>query len=285
MPSPPPLFNRVLVLGLGLLGGSFALALAAAGGAGRVWGYDTHPDHLREALALGLVQEAWDPAGVPEPFDLIFLAMPPGQTAAATAGLGPWLAPDGLLTDACSVKVSVIQAVRATLGFLPGFLPAHPIAGSHLGGPSAARADLFCARTVVLCPLAETSAGALARGRALWAALGARTVDLDPQEHDATLALLSHLPHLLAFACAGQARDADADLGLAGTAFGDFTRIAMCPPDLWADIFLENRAALLGCLQAFRERLGGLETALAAGDRAALTETLARAGQWRAASR
>jgi prephenate dehydrogenase len=183
--------------------------------------------------------------------------------------------------DVCSVKGSVVQAVREVLGPCPGFLPAHPMAGSHQDGPGAARADLFQGRKVLLTPLPETSAEALAAGRAFWQALGASTVDLTPQDHDSTLALLSHLPHLLSFNLAGTAARAQADRALAGPAFQDCTRLALCPTELWADIFLANREAILDRLQEYRLGLEALEAALAQGHRAALAGLLAQARAWK----
>jgi prephenate dehydrogenase len=184
--------------------------------------------------------------------------------------------------DVCSVKGSVIQAVREALGPRPGFLPAHPMAGSHLDGPAAARADLFRGRKVLLTPLPETSAEALAAGRAFWHTLGAATLDLDPAEHDSTLALLSHLPHLLSFNLAGTAARARADRTLAGPAFQDCTRLALCPPELWADIFLENRCSLLARLREYQLGLERLEAALEEGSRPALKGLLTDARDWKA---
>ena len=271
--------QRVLIIGLGLLGGSLGLALRAAGTA-TLHGCDADPSRQEEALALGLVQGPAQRDG--QAYDTILLAMPPGAAGSVAASLGSWLGPATLLMDVCSVKGSVIQAVREALGPCPGFLPAHPMAGSHQGGPGAARADLFQGRKVLLTPLPETSSTALAAGRAFWKALGATTVDLEPGDHDSALALLSHLPHLLSFNLALTAARAQADRTLAGPAFEDCTRLALCPPELWADIFLENREPLLARLRDYRLGLERLETALAGADRPGLTDLLAEARAWKA---
>ncbi len=270
--------HDVLIIGLGLLGGSLGLALQDVGGYD-IHGSDADPAREREALDLGLVH---GPARREGPaYGLILLAMPPGAAGRVAASLGPCLGPGTLLMDVCSVKGSVIKAVREALGAFPGFLPAHPMAGSHLDGPGAARADLFRGRKVLLTPLPETSAEALGRGRALWETLGASTVDLDPGDHDSALALLSHLPHLLSFNLALEARRAHADRSLAGPAFQDATRLALCPPELWADIFLENREAVLTRLRDYKAGLEALEADLDRCDREALTSRLAKARDWK----
>jgi prephenate dehydrogenase len=269
--------RSILILGLGLIGGSLGLALREAGG-WEVHGHDADPLRQREALDLGLAHRPWIP-GAP-PFDAVVLAMPPGAAPEAAASLGPGLGPATLLMDVCSVKSAVIRGVREALGPFPGFLPAHPMAGSHEDGPRAARPDLFRGRRVLLTPLPETSGTALARGRALWESLGATPLELDPEAHDQALALLSHLPHLLAFTLAAQAAGEKADRTLAGPAFGDMTRLARCPPALWTDILLENRQALLRRLQGYRKRLEGLEAALEQGDARALREGLERGRAW-----
>jgi prephenate dehydrogenase len=270
--------KRILIIGLGLLGGSLGLALQEAG-AGEVHGLDADPAAMAEALALGLVQGP-PPASGP-PYDVIVLAMPPGAAGAVAASLGDRLGPHTLLTDVCSVKASVIQGVRGALGPIPGFLPAHPMAGSHLQGPQAARTDLFRSCRVLLTPLPETSPAALDAGRALWEGLGATTHAMEPRDHDHTLALLSHLPHLLAYTLALEARNSQADAALAGPAFGDMTRLALCPPDLWADILLENRAAVLDRLGTYRASLDELASLLAAGDRPGLEARLSAARTWK----
>lgn len=263
-------FERVLILGLGLLGASFAGALRAAGLAGEIVGHDRDPEHGEEAQALGWVDSCWDPRAKPEAFDLVFVAVPPGQVVPALAGLRPWLGEATLVMDACSVKGRVSMALEAALGSHPGLLPAHPIAGGHQAGPGAARADLFTGAPVVLCPLACTSAESRLMGQRLWEALGAHGFWMTSEAHDRQLALLSHLPHLLAYTTMSLTAARCADLALAGPGFRDATRLAQCPASLWADIALENREALLPVLRDFQGQLQTMMEELEGGDGAAL---------------
>ena len=279
-PAPPR--QRVLILGLGLLGGSFGLALQRAGLPVTLWGHDHSADHLGQALALGLIQHAWDPAEVPEPFDLVFLGVPPGQIAAALAQVAPWLRPDTLLLDACSVKAPVIAAVQAVLGGHAAFVPSHPIAGSHLSGPQAARGDLFQDATVVITPPPGLTDEARSRAWSLWKRLGATVRELTPEAHDQGLGLLSHLPQLLAFSYTDLVSRAVTDLSLSGPGFRDFTRLAQSSTRLWADIALANKANLLPMLQSLRGQLAVLARDLELEDRDALMATFKRGADLRA---
>jgi len=282
LPAGPPSHPRVLILGLGLLGGSFGLALRRAGRAGTLWGRDQDAGHQAQALALGLIDQAWQPTAPPEPFDLVFLGVPPGQVQAVLEGLGPWLRPDTLLLDACSVKAPVIAAVEAALGGHAAFVPSHPIAGSHLSGPQAARGDLFEGATVIITPPPGLTVQALRAAWALWEALGARVRELAPEAHDQGLGLLSHLPQLLVFNYLDLVARTGTDLGLAGPGFRDFTRLAQSSPRLWADIALENRPHLLPLLEALRGQLDTLARNLEAEDREALLAGFQRAADLRA---
>jgi len=265
-----PFFDRVLILGLGLLGASFGGAMKAAGLAERLVGSDLNPSHLEEARALGWVDSRWDPRAKPEAFDLVFLAVPPGQVGTALEGLRPWLREDTLVMDACSVKGTVAVALEAALGAHPGLLPAHPIAGGHRAGPGAARADLFAGAPVVLCPLPCTSAESRLKGQRLWEALGAHGLWMTSEVHDRQLALLSHLPHLLAYTTMSLAAARGADLALAGPGFRDATRLAQCPAALWVDIARENREALLPVLRDFQGHLHTMMKELEGGEGAGL---------------
>ena len=272
----------MLILGLGLLGGSFGLALQRAGLPVTLWGHDHSTDHLAQALGLGLVHHAWEPAEAPEPFDLVFLGVPPGQIASALASMAPWLRPDTLILDACSVKGPVIAAVQAVLGGHAAFVPSHPIAGSHLSGPQAARGDLFQDATVVITPPPGLAEEARARAWSLWKRLGAQVRELTPEAHDQGLGLLSHLPQLLAFSYTDLVSRAVADLSLSGPGFRDFTRLAQSSPRLWADIALANKANLLPMLQSLRGQLAVLARDLENEDREALTATFKRGADLRA---
>lgn len=266
MTNPRPFFDRVLVVGLGLLGGSFALALKEASLAGQILGRDANPDHEDQAMRLGLVSGLWSAQARPEAFDLIFLAVPPGQTESALADLLPWLKPGTLVTDAGSVKGPVAQTMQVVLGSHSGVVPAHPIAGWHTSGPGSGRGDLFRHKPVVLTPLATTAPASLAAATQMWIALGARVIEMEIRAHDSLFALISHLPHLLAFSTMGLALDARADLSLVGSGFLDATRLAQCPAPLWADIALTNREALLPVLEAFLREVQELQERLRRGD-------------------
>jgi len=273
------------VVGVGLIGGSFAAALRAAGHVGRVLGVGRNPVSLQRALALGLIDEAVEPEDAARRADLVLLATPVGGLARVLVRMRPHLRPGIVLTDAGSTKAEVAQAARAALGEAVGcFVPGHPIAGAERTGPEAADAGLYRQRTVVLTPLPENPAEAVERVRACWRACGAQVIDMDAGAHDRVLASVSHLPHFLAAAYMAQvadAPDAAQRLALAGTGFRDFTRIAAGSPEMWRDIFLSNRAALQAELAAVRAVLEQAEGALRAGDGAALQALLEHAAQAR----
>lgn len=267
------MLDRVAVVGVGLIGGSFALGLKAAGAVREVMGVGRRPETVEEARRLGLVDRigTLEEAGSA---DLVLLAAPVMQTEALLAALGPHLAPRTVVTDAGSIKGEVIAAAKRALGASIGqFVPGHPIAGSDESGPRAARADLYRQRTVVLTPLPENAPAAVDRVRSAWGACGARIEPMSALQHDAVFASVSHLPHLIAFAymaAVARSDDAATRLTLAGSGFRDFTRIAASHPEMWRDIALGNREALLGELGRFRKLLDLVEARLAARDGAAL---------------
>jgi len=285
-PAPTPV-DCLGVVGVGLIGGSFALSLKAAGGVGRVLGFSRTEATLRAALALGVIDEAATDLSALARCDVVLLATPVGQLPAVMEALARHLAPGAVVTDGGSTKRDVIACARAALGAaLPRFVPAHPIAGAETSGPAAARAGLFAARPVVLTPVAETDAGALARVRALWQTTGARVLSMDAEAHDRALAATSHLPHVLAFAMmnAVAAREhADAMLELTGGGFRDFTRIAASSPEMWRDICLSNRDLLCAEIDDYAARLAHLREAIARGDGSALEREFARAREAREA--
>jgi prephenate dehydrogenase len=233
-------------------------------------------------LALGLVSALWEREDPAKPFDLVFVAVPPSQVASVFAELSAWVHPATLVTDACSVKAPVASAMQGALGNHPGLLPAHPIAGWHTSGPSSGRRDLFAGRPVILTPLACTSLTTRSLARQLWVALGAHIVEMEADAHDALLALISHLPHLLAYSTVNLTLDRKADLSPAGPGFRDATRLAQCPAGLWADIALANETELLPVLNAFIDELQNLREDIQSGNREHLTQRLARAQQARA---
>ncbi|MDH5351618.1 MAG: prephenate dehydrogenase/arogenate dehydrogenase family protein [Betaproteobacteria bacterium] len=271
-------FAKVAVLGVGLIGGSFALALKAARLAGHVVGIGRGAANLRLALEQGVIDSIGaDAAGA----DLVLLAAPVAQYPALFAALAPVLKPGALVTDAGSTKRDVIGAARAALGDkLAQFVPAHPIAGAERSGAAASSAELFRGRRVVLTPLAENPAGAVQAIEEVWQACGARVTRMQAAEHDAVLAAVSHLPHLLAYALVHEvaARENSAQLfGFAAGGFRDFTRIASSHPEMWRDICVANRDRLPEEPDRYAEKLQALRPLVAAGDGAALEKLFAEA--------
>lgn len=280
-----PLIPVLAIVGVGLIGGSFAAALRRAGQAGRVLGAGRNAQSLARALELGLIDEAVSLEEAAARADLVLLATPVGGLADALSRMLPHLGAGTVLTDAGSTKAEVVAAARAALGGRIGqFVPGHPIAGAARTGPEAADADLYRERTVVLTPLPENGPAALDLTRRAWQACGADVLDMDADAHDRVLASVSHLPHLLSAVYMEQvalAGDAPTRLGLAGSGFRDFTRIAAGSPEMWRDIFLSNRDAMLAELADVRAVLDRAERAIAEGDGAALLTLLDTAAQAR----
>lgn len=274
------IIEKLAIVGVGLIGGSFALALKQAGAVGEVLGVGRNPARLTVARELGLIDRAvdWSEAGQA---DCILLALPVGETEAALERLAPHLKFGAIVTDAGSTKANVVAAARAVLKDRFGdFVPGHPIAGSERSGPGAARADLYQCKKVVLTPQADTRADALATVQALWEAAGAQVETLDAAQHDRVFAAVSHLPHLAAFALVdelAQRADGDTYFRFAASGFRDFTRIAGSSPEMWRDIALANREAVLAELDAYLAALQGLRTAVAAEDADALLAIFSRA--------
>ncbi|HMM54255.1 MAG TPA: prephenate dehydrogenase/arogenate dehydrogenase family protein [Candidatus Desulfobacillus sp.] len=277
-----PAFGKIVVCGVGLIGGSFALALKAAGAASQVCGIGRSRATLDEALRRGLIDRvgACDAATLGDA-DLVLLATPVGQMPQLMQAMAPHLGEHSVVTDGGSTKGDVIAAARRFLPRQLGrFVPAHPIAGAENSGAAAARADLYAGRKVVLTPLPENDADALARVRAAWAACGAEVHEMAPDRHDQVFAAVSHLPHLLSFALvhelAGR-EDREEFFRFAASGFRDFTRIAASHPEMWRDICLANRAALLGELERYQGQLETLHRALLEQDAAAIEAVFAEA--------
>ena len=275
-------FERVAVIGVGLIGGSFALALKAARACGHVVGVGRDPQNLRRARELGAIDStAPDAAAAARGADLVLIATPVAQFEPIFAALAPVLGVGAVVTDAGSTKRDVVAAARAALGArIARFVPAHPIAGAEQSGAAAARADLFRGKRVVLAPLAENAPDAAVRVAAAWEACGAKIFRMTPQQHDAVFAAVSHLPHLLAYALvqeiAGRADSAQL-FGYAAGGFRDFTRIASSHPEMWRDVCVANRDALLAELDRFAARLAALRPLLERGDGKALEQVFAEA--------
>jgi prephenate dehydrogenase len=287
----PPAVGKLVVVGVGLIGGSCALALRRAGRVRTVVGVGRGQANLDLAQELGIIDRG---SRLDQPWtaeladaDVVLLAAPVAQFPVLFAAMAGRLGPRTIVTDAGSTKQDVIAAARSALGAdLPRFVPAHPIAGTEHTGAAAAFATLFRDRNVVLTPLAETDAGAAAVVKAMWEACGARVRALAPADHDRIFAAVSHLPHLLAFALvdAFAARADAVDIfRYAASGFRDFTRIAAGSPEMWRDISLANRDALLVEVASFRAQLDRVAAMVAAGDGAALEAVFAHASAARRA--
>lgn len=274
------IIEKLAIVGTGLIGGSFALALKQAGAVGEVLGVGRSPAKLTIARELGLIDRTadWVQAGQA---DCILLAIPVGETETVLTQLAPHLKSGAVVTDAGSTKVNVVEAAHRALGKrMADFVPGHPIAGSEQSGPGAARADLYQGKKVVLTPQPDTRSDALARVRALWEATGAQVDTLDAVLHDRVFAAVSHLPHLAAFALVdelAQRADCDTFFSYAASGFRDFTRIAGSSPEMWRDIAMANREALLTELDAYLAALQSLRQAVAGQDADALLTTFSRA--------
>ncbi|THF64238.1 prephenate dehydrogenase [Pseudothauera rhizosphaerae] len=271
------LIGKLVVCGVGLIGGSFALALRRAGAVGRIVGMGRSADSLARAVELGVIDEAatgW--ATALDGADLVLLAAPVGQMDALMAAMAPHLNPDTVVTDAGSTKRDVIEAIYRHLdAHLANVVPAHPIAGAEKSGVDAAFPTLYEGRKVVVTPLPENAASAVERVRAAWAACGAVLSEMSPADHDRVFAAVSHLPHLLAFGLvhdlAGRA-NAELLFSYAASGFRDFTRIAGSHPEMWRDICMANRQALLGELDQYLAELAFLRALLLSGDAAGLEQ-------------
>jgi prephenate dehydrogenase len=273
---------RLAVIGVGLIGGSFALALKQAGKVAHVVGAGRSRANLELARERRIIDSiAPDAAAAARDSDLVLVAAPVAQFARIFQEIGRSLAPGSVVTDAGSTKRDVVAAARSALGArIPQFVPGHPVAGAELSGAAAASAGLFLDRRVVLTPLPENRPESVQRVEDAWKACGARITRLDPEEHDAVLAAVSHLPHLLAYALVHDIalRDNAAQLfAYAAGGFRDFTRIASSHPEMWRDICIANRDRLLAELGRYKVKLEVMDRLLQAADGAGLEKIFAEA--------
>lgn len=273
---------------MGLIGGSFALALRRADAVKQVVGFGRSKATLEQAQQLGIIDRIGvDVAREVADADLILLATPVGQMAEIMVRIAPHLGAHTLLTDGGSTKGDVVAAARANLGDkITQFVPAHPIAGAEKSGAAAALADLYQGKKVVLTPLPENTFASVAKVRKAWELCGANVSELSAQQHDAVFAAVSHLPHLLSFALVhdlAQRDNKDQLLSFAASGFRDFTRIAASSPEMWRDICLANRDALMSELQQYASELHVLHQALAANDAEKLQEIFSLAREVRSA--
>ena len=287
MPATP--LAKLVVVGVGLIGGSFALALRNVGAVRSVVGVGRSASNLDTAQRLGITDRIYTLAQSWQrelhDADLVLLAAPVGQMPELFAMIAPHVGPATVVTDAGSTKRDVIAAARAHLATaLPRFVPGHPITGTEYSGASAAFASLYRDRNVILTPMPETDPEAVARVSDCWTQCGGKVSQLDAERHDALFAAVSHLPHALAFALVAElaARpDADDYFRYAAGGFRDFTRLASSHPEMWRDICIANREALRTELDAYRVMLDRIDGMLAAGDSVALEQIFADARQAR----
>jgi len=283
-----PAFRKVVIFGVGLIGGSFSLALRKAGAVTEVVGFGRSAATLNEAKQLGILdrigsdvsQEVCDA-------DIVLVATPVAQMADIFKRIAPYLGVNTLVTDGGSTKGDVVAAARAHLGSrLSQFVPAHPIAGGEKSGAAAALADLYQGKRVVLTPMAENTKDAVARIRKAWELCGANVSELTAEQHDTVFAAVSHLPHLLSFALVhdlAKRDNKDQLLSFAASGFRDFTRIAASSPEMWRDICMANRDALMVELQQYAAELYVLHQALERNDAAKLEEIFSLAREVRSA--
>ncbi len=270
---------HVVVIGLGLIGGSLARDLRRCGHRVTACGRDVA--RLAPAIELGIVDAVeadWQAAVAGA--DVVVLGVPVGRTREVYARIRPHLAAGAVVTDVGSTKCSVVRDLKALCGQLPArFVPGHPIAGTEHSGFAASVEGLFAGRTVVLTPTADTDPSATARVTALWQEVGAQVLTLTPEQHDAALALTSHLPQMLAYTLMGQFAEASGVplAPLVGSGFRSLTRLAGSDPAMWRDVSLANRAQLSLTLRRYMERLGELAAAVDAGDAARLEKLFAAA--------
>lgn len=274
--------RRLAILGVGLIGGSVALALREAGAVREVVGYGRGRENLEQARDLGILDAiATTPAEAVAGADVVLVAVPIGAMQELFAAIAPHLAADAVVTDAGSVKAAVIEAARAGLGAaLARFVPGHPVAGTEHSGAAAAFSSLFRDRRTILTPTAETWDEAVERVCDLWMTCGASLSIMDAEHHDQVLAATSHLPHVLAYALVdtlARMSEHTEIFEYAAGGFTDFTRIASSSPTMWADIVVANEDALLPVVDGFIGDLKKLRTAIAEDDRGAILDTFARA--------
>lgn len=282
------MFNQLGVIGCGLMGGSFALALKRAGLVKRVVGYSKSPSTTEKAKKLGVIDTIAESALLAvSGSDIVLLAVPVSATEATFKAIRHLVEPGMLLMDVGSTKRDVVDAARRVLKErVISFVPAHPIAGKEVAGVGHADATLYNGRQVILTPIAQTPLELVQKATDVWSAIGSQVLRMTPENHDAAFAAVSHLPHLLAFAyfssVAGQPAGKDF-LSLAGPGFRDFTRIAAGDPTVWRDILMSNREELLKQSQRFRLSLDAMEHVLLSANGEALEDLIRTTSEARSA--
>lgn len=261
------MINKLCVIGVGLIGGSFARALKQAGACTQVIGCSRNEDNLKKAIELGVIDSySTDPAEAVKGAEVVLLAVPVGSMESTLAAIKDSLSGETIITDAGSAKVRVLDAAKAVFGELPAKLvPGHPIAGNENSGVTAARDDLYQGRRVILTPHAHSDRAAVEQVARLWESAGAEIKQMDAGLHDHILAATSHLPHLLAFSLVRELSNSphhDDIFRYAAGGLRDFTRIAESDPVMWRDICLSNKDAILAAIDRYREELDRLQAAI-----------------------
>jgi prephenate dehydrogenase len=281
------MFEQLGLIGCGLMGGSFALALKRAGLVKRVVGYSKSPSTTERARQLGVIDvEAPSALLAVSGADIVLIAVPVSATESTFKAIKHLISPKTLIMDVGSTKRDVVDAARRALReHIGSFVPAHPIAGKEVAGVEHADPDLYSGKQVILTPIERTQTAQLQQAVDVWTALGCRVLQMSPESHDAAFAAVSHLPHLIAFALmnsiAGQPEGKDF-LSLAGPGFRDFTRIAASDPLVWRDILISNREELLAQAKIFQRNLQALELMISSGNGEALEGLIEQASQARA---
>jgi len=281
------MFEQLGLIGCGLMGGSFALALKRAGLVKRVVGYSKSPSTTERARQLGVIDvEAPSALLAVSGADIVLIAVPVSATEATFKAIKHLVSQQTLIMDVGSTKRDVVDAARRALReHIGSFVPAHPIAGKEVSGVEHADPDLFAGKQVILTPIERTLPTQLQQAIDVWSALGCRVLKMTPESHDAAFAAVSHLPHLIAFALmnsiSGQPLAKDF-LSLAGPGFRDFTRIAASDPHLWRDVMISNREELLAQAKIFQRNLQALELMISSGNGEALEGLIEQASQARA---
>jgi prephenate dehydrogenase len=281
------MFNQLGVVGCGLMGGSFALALKRAGLVKRVVGYSKSPSTTEKARRLGVIDVAAESALLAvSGADIVLLAVPVAATETTFKAIRHLVEPGVLFMDVGSTKRDVVDAARRVLRErIASFVPAHPIAGKELSGIQNADPALYSGRQVILTPLPQTAPELVQKATDVWSAIGTQVLKMTPENHDAAFAAVSHLPHLLAFAYFSAVVNQPAGrdfLSLAGPGFRDFTRIAASSPEMWRDILVANREEVLKQSQRFRHALDALEHVMRSGNAEALEDLIRGPAEGRA---
>ena len=281
------MFEQLGLIGCGLMGGSFALALKKAGLVKRVVGSSKSPSTTERARQLGVIDvEAPSALLAVSGADIVLLAVPVAATEATLKAIRHLVTPQMLVMDVGSTKRNVVDAARRVLKEQVGiFVPAHPIAGKEVAGVEHADADLYQGKQLILTPIERTHATQLQKAQEVWAAVGCHVLKMSPEAHDAAFAAVSHLPHLIAFALMNgiSSQDHGRDfLSLAGPGFRDFTRIAASDPAIWRDIMIANREELIAQCRIFQRTLQAMELMISSGNADALEDLIERASETRA---